>query len=82
MSIQEVVTDPAVLARLPKAHFKVEVKWFWFRRWHPKTPLFFRTRFANALSYDLGPIHVLMPAPWLLGPARSNHPEAFGAHNA
>ncbi|MCE2910236.1 MAG: hypothetical protein LW712_15565 [Burkholderiaceae bacterium] len=77
--MDEIVTDPKALARLPKAGFSARFQWFWFRHcMGPRRfPLFMHSRNANARCYWIGPLFICMPAPWLMGPARSLHPEAF-----
>lgn len=76
----ECVKDPAVIARLPKS--KWVVQWAWkavrrFRDWLPTVH-----RIANSKIYSLGPLVVCRPMPWLMGPARVLHPEAFVTPNA
>lgn len=77
--MDEIVTDKKVLSRLPKATLNVQFQWFWFRYCLTphRYPLFMRSRHANARTYWIGPIFICLPATWLLGPARSLHPEAF-----
>ncbi len=40
------------------------------------------TRMANAHTYLIGPLEIMRPAPWLLGPALQLHPEAFRVDRA
>lgn len=70
----EVVRDPKVLARLPRAGYRVEWQW---SAWRLTRTGFMRSRHANARVFFLGPLFVCIPAPWLLGPARALHPEVF-----
>lgn len=71
----ECVQDPAVIARLPKATWVLKWQWKAWRTvggWNLLT-----ARIANAKFYWLGPLFVCRPMPWLMGPARALHPEAF-----
>lgn len=74
--MSEVVTDPAVMAKLPQATWQVQWQW---RSWRMVGDPIGTMRYANAKGYFLGPLFVCRPMPWLLGPARSLHPEAFEA---
>lgn len=85
----DIVTDPAVIAKLPNAgSLSVRWQWFWFRNvWdrifggYPKfrfrSIFYLRYRVANAERISIGPLCITRPMPWLLGPAKTLHPEAF-----
>lgn len=87
--MDEIVTDPAVLAKLPHAgRTRMHWHWFWFAwmwnffrgtgpRFSLRSLLYLRMRCANAESVTYGPLNITRPKPWLLGPARQLHPEAF-----
>lgn len=87
--MNEIVTELAVLARLPESGpTRLRWHWFWFRwmwNWLRGKPPHFglrilmhaRTRIANAEYVAYGPLEIVRPKPWLLGPARQLHPEAF-----
>ena len=89
MRWDDVVTDPAVIARLSHAGpTRVEFHWFIFgwmwdaarrRNWRTLRHYLWvsRMRMANCESIRLGPLCIHRPMPWLLGPARQLHPEAF-----
>jgi hypothetical protein len=75
MRNNECVQDQTVIARLPKSTWVWQWQWKTWRTvggWRPLT-----ARTANAKLYWLGPLFVCRPMPWLLGPARALHPEAF-----
>ena len=58
--------------RLPKS------KLFWVEIWpKPLGRFFVRFRMANARQWHFGRLVIHMRAPWLEGPARQMHPEAF-----
>lgn len=85
----QVVVNKEVIDRLPRpGPVKVSFHWFIIRwmleaviRKNWQTLRYYswvrRVRCANFESIALGPIEVLRPMPWLLGPAKQLHPEAF-----
>ena len=95
--MDDIVTDPAVLKRLPAGPLRTTVRFhrFWFAdllsaalgKLYPSVPsrraqvlLVLRpisSRIANARIHFIGPFEITRPAPWLAGPARQLHPEAF-----
>jgi len=48
---------------------------YWRDLW--RTLRLHRMRLANAEIIFIGPIEIVRPMPWLAGPARQLHPEAF-----
>jgi hypothetical protein len=91
--MSEPVTDPTVIAKLQHAgrrHITFNRRWLrtTIGQIAPKrfkVPnlgwrimlLPHRMRFANAESITVGPFCYTRPMPWLLGPAKALHPEAF-----
>jgi hypothetical protein len=85
----DVVRDPQVAARLPHSGgWRIWVHWFSVRDawrsvkrrdwWGVRYFLSLTTmRCANFKSYRWLVFHVERPMPWLLGPAKQIHPEAF-----
>lgn len=72
--------------KLPKATlFAIRFHGWWIRQmWEARNldkrhrPFFFmRTRGANYAQCWIGPFDILWRRPWLEGPARASHPEAF-----
>lgn len=89
MRYDEIVTDEAVISRLPNAG-RIRVRFHGFIvRWWLRALIvgdwdtvrhyswIRRMRMANCETIRLGPIEIFRPMPWLLGPARQLHPEAF-----
>lgn len=87
---EHIITDKAIASKLPHAgpmqfhiHWFV-LKWWWqsvrLKNWwsvrYYMSPQ--RTRMANCVSLRWGVFELLLPRPWLAGPARVLHPEAFG----
>ena len=65
--------------KLPKSSLlNVQIGWYWFRNDYWRTTRWFmKTRGANFASVWLGPVCITWRMPWLEGPARQLHPEAF-----
>lgn len=83
------VTDALIVARLPyagRSKFSFHsfiFSWLWdaFKRKDWRTVRYYlwvrRMRMANCETIGIGPFELFRPMPWLLGPARQLHPEAF-----
>jgi len=80
----ETIKDP----RLPKTTlFWFQWHWFWFGDmwrafrgtgvWRVKELLWLKTRCANATTLYVGPLLIGWRSAWLVGPARTYHPEIF-----
>lgn len=55
-------------------HRRVNMRHFLAAMWRLMVK---RNRLANAWSIYVGPVHIVTPARWLEGPARTLYPEAF-----
>lgn len=64
-----------VQRHLPKAKlFTIHWRWWWFKGGYG---FLSQMRIANALCISVGPIDMVIRRPYLIGPARQLHPEAF-----
>lgn len=74
-----VITDATVLAKLPKSSWSLHWRGGWLFRYSTRriSGAFLTCRGANFKLYYVGPWEITRPMPWLAGPARQLHPEAF-----